>query len=70
MTLIHVEENRRVQDGGGLNTAFGNVCTVVGVASPFDLSALVNMLTQLLPFIIILAILPMVIKLVTGLFKE
>jgi len=40
------------------------------VASPFDLSALVNMLTQLLPFIIILAILPMVIKLVTGLFKE
>jgi len=40
------------------------------VASPFDLSALVNMLTQLLPFIIILAILPMVIRLITGLFKE
>lgn len=40
------------------------------MASPFDLSALVNMLTQLLPFIIILAILPMVIRLITGLFKE
>jgi len=40
------------------------------MASPIDLSGLVNLLTQLLPFIIILAILPMVIKLVTGLFKE
>lgn len=40
------------------------------MATPFDLSALVNMLTQLLPFIIIIAILPMVIKLFTGLFKE
>jgi len=40
------------------------------MTTPFDLSALVNMLMQLLPFIIILAILPMVIKLFTGLFKE
>jgi len=40
------------------------------MTTPFDLSALVNMLTQLLPFIIIIAILPMVIKLFTGLFKE
>jgi hypothetical protein len=40
------------------------------MATPFDLSILVNMLMQLLPFIVILAILPMVIKLVTRLFKE
>jgi len=40
------------------------------MATPFDLSALVNLLMQLLPFIIILAILPVVIRLVTGLFKE
>jgi len=40
------------------------------MTTPFDISGLVNMLTQLLPFIIILAILPMIIKLVTGLFKE
>jgi hypothetical protein len=40
------------------------------MASPFDLSAIVNMLMQLLPFVIILAILPLVIRLVTGLFKE
>jgi len=40
------------------------------MATPFDISALVNMLTQLLPFIIIIAILPMIIKLFTGLFKE
>jgi hypothetical protein len=36
----------------------------------FDFTSLINMITQLLPFVIILAILPMVIKLVTGLFKE
>jgi hypothetical protein len=40
------------------------------MATPFDLSALVNLLMQLLPFVIILAILPVVIRLVTGLFKE
>jgi hypothetical protein len=40
------------------------------MASPFDLSGIVNMLMQLLPFVIILAILPLVIRLVTGLFKE
>jgi len=40
------------------------------MASPIDLSGLVNMLWQLLPFIIILAILPLIIKLVTGLFKS
>jgi hypothetical protein len=40
------------------------------MASPFDLSQIVNLLMQLLPFVIILAILPMVIRLVTGLFKE
>jgi len=40
------------------------------MASPFDLSGIVNMLMQLLPFVIILAILPLVIRLVTGLVKE
>jgi len=40
------------------------------MASPFDLSAIVNLLMQLLPFVVILAILPLVIRLVTGLFKE
>jgi hypothetical protein len=40
------------------------------MATPFDLSVLVNMLVQLLPFIVILSILPLVIRLVTGLFKE
>jgi hypothetical protein len=40
------------------------------MASPFDLSQVFNLLMQLLPFAIILAILPMIIKLVTGLFKE
>jgi hypothetical protein len=40
------------------------------MASPFDLSGIVNMLMQLLPFVIILAILPLVIRLVTGIFKE
>jgi len=40
------------------------------MATPFDLSVLVNMLMQLLPFIVILAILPMIIRLVTRLFKE
>jgi hypothetical protein len=40
------------------------------MATPFDLSQIVNLLMQLLPFVIILAILPMVIRLVTGLFKE
>jgi len=40
------------------------------MASPFDLSQVFNLLMQLLPFAIILAILPMIIKLMTGLFKE
>jgi hypothetical protein len=40
------------------------------MATPFDLSQIVSLLMQLLPFVIILAILPMVIRLVTGLFKE
>jgi hypothetical protein len=40
------------------------------MATPFDLSQIVNLLMQLLPFVIILSILPMVIRLVTGLFKE
>lgn len=41
------------------------------MATPvFDLSQILNLLTQLLPFIIILAILPMLIKLFTGIFKE
>jgi len=40
------------------------------MASPLDLSSIINMLMQLLPFIVILAILPLVIRLVTGLFKE
>lgn len=40
------------------------------MATPLDLSAIINMLMQLLPFIVILAILPLVIRLVTGLFKE
>jgi hypothetical protein len=40
------------------------------MATPFDLSQIINLLSQLLPFVIILAILPMVIRLVTGLFKD
>ena len=40
------------------------------MATPFDPTMLINMLMQLLPFLIILAILPMIIRLVTGLFKE
>jgi hypothetical protein len=40
------------------------------MATPFDLSSILGLLMQLLPFIVILAILPMVIRLVTGLFKE
>jgi hypothetical protein len=40
------------------------------MATPFDLSQIVNLLMQLLPFVIILSILPMVIRLVTGLFRE
>jgi hypothetical protein len=40
------------------------------MASPIDLSQVLNMIIQLLPFVIILALLPMVIKLVTGIFKE
>jgi hypothetical protein len=40
------------------------------MASPFDLSQVFNLLMQLLPFAIILAILPMLIKLVTGLFRD
>jgi hypothetical protein len=40
------------------------------MASPFDLSSIVNMIMQLLPVIIILAILPLFIRLFTGLFKE
>jgi hypothetical protein len=40
------------------------------MATPFDLSQVLNLLVQLLPFIIVLSILPMVIKLVTGIFKE
>jgi hypothetical protein len=40
------------------------------MATPFDLSVLVNMLMQLLPFIVILSILPVIIRLVTKIFKE
>jgi len=40
------------------------------MASPIDLSSIVNMIMQLLPVIIILAILPLFIRLFTGLFKE
>jgi hypothetical protein len=40
------------------------------VATPFDLSMLVNMLMQLLPFIVILAILPVILRLVTKVFRE
>jgi hypothetical protein len=40
------------------------------MATPYDLSAIVNMIMQLLPVIIILAILPLFIRLFTGLFKE
>jgi hypothetical protein len=43
------------------------------VATPFDLSQLFNqligLLTQLLPFVIILSVLPMILRLVTGAFK-
>ncbi len=40
------------------------------MASPFDINQLLNLLMQLLPFLIILALLPMIIRLVTGAFKE
>jgi hypothetical protein len=40
------------------------------MASPIDLSQILNMIMQLLPFVIILALLPMIIRLVTGIFKE
>jgi hypothetical protein len=40
------------------------------MASPFDFSAIVNMIMQLLPVVIVLAILPLFIRLFTGLFKE
>jgi hypothetical protein len=48
------------------------LCTKVRkeMASPFDLSSIVNMIMQLLPVIIILAILPLFIRLFTGLFRE
>ena len=43
------------------------------MATPIDFSQLFNqligLLMQLLPFVIILSILPMVLKLVTGAFK-
>jgi hypothetical protein len=39
------------------------------MASPLDLSAVINILMQILPFIVILAILPLVIRLLTGLAK-
>jgi hypothetical protein len=39
------------------------------MASPFDFTALLNMIMQILPFVIILAILPMIIKLITGAFS-
>jgi hypothetical protein len=40
------------------------------MASPFDFSAIVNMMMQLLPVVIVLAVLPLFIRLFTGLFKE
>jgi hypothetical protein len=40
------------------------------MATPFDISQVLNLLVQLLPFVIVLAILPLVIRLVTGLLKE
>ena len=40
------------------------------MATPFDLSQLVNMIMQLLPFIVILAILPLIIRMFTGAFKD
>jgi hypothetical protein len=40
------------------------------VTTPFDLSQLMNMIMQLLPFIVILAILPMIIRMFTGAFRE
>ncbi|MEM2388965.1 MAG: hypothetical protein QXW20_08430 [Ignisphaera sp.] len=41
------------------------------MATPvFDFSQIVNLLMQLLPLILVLAILPLVIRLFTGVFKE
>jgi hypothetical protein len=40
------------------------------MASPFDISQVLNLIMQLLPFVIVLAILPLVIRLVTGFLKE
>ncbi|MEM4815834.1 MAG: hypothetical protein QXR23_08870 [Ignisphaera sp.] len=41
------------------------------MATPiFDFSQIVNLLMQLLPLILVLAILPLVIRLFTGVFRE
>jgi hypothetical protein len=40
------------------------------MATPMDLSQVLGMIIQLLPFVIVLALLPMIIRLVTGIFKE
>jgi hypothetical protein len=40
------------------------------MATPIDLSQVLGMIMQLLPFVIVLALLPMIIRLVTGIFKE
>jgi hypothetical protein len=40
------------------------------MATPIDLSQILNMIMQLLPFVVILALLPMIIRLVTGIFRE
>jgi hypothetical protein len=40
------------------------------VATPFDLSQIMNMIMQLLPFIVILAILPLIIRMFTGAFRD
>ena len=39
------------------------------MSTPIDLSSIVNMIVQLLPVIIILAILPLLIRLFGGFFK-
>ncbi len=40
------------------------------MATPIDLSGIVNMIVQLLPIVIIFAILPMLLRAFTGLARE
>jgi len=47
------------------NIGDGNMATPI-----FDFSQIVNLLMQLMPLILVLAILPLIIRLFTGIFRE